>query len=376
VLIGALPRAALDGDVFLPPRSGPDAAAPTRSLTHRSCHGDLSGDTVAIMTDRTIRWGVLGTGGIAGAFAADLPLADGAELAAVGSRSDDHAAVFAERHGFARAHGSWAGLAADPDVDVVYVATPHAYHHAAAMACLAGGKAVLCEKPMTLDLGSSAQLVQEARGRGLFLMEAMWMRCNPSMRRIAELIDQGEIGDLVSVHADFGLQGPFEAAHRLRAPELGGGALLDLGVYPLNLAHLFLGTPATVQSWAHLTPERVDETTGVLLGYASGAVAALTCSINGPSRNAATITGTRGRIELPPGFYVPQSFQVFPEGREPETVELPFPGRGYQFEAAEVQRCLREGLLESPLMPQNTTLEIMSLMDAIREEIGVTYPPQ
>jgi predicted dehydrogenase len=205
-------------------------------------------------------------------------------------------------------------------------------------------------------------------------MEAMWMRCNPAVRRIAELIGDGAIGDVVTVHADFGLQGPFEAEHRLRAPGLGGGALLDLGVYPLNLAHLVLGLPTTVRSWAQLTPEGVDETTGVLLGYDSGAVAALTCSINGASRNAATITGTLGRIDLPPEFYMPRSFELRRVRHEPEVVDLPFDGTGYQYEAEEVQRCLRAGLLESPLMPHHTTLEVMSLMDAIRDEIGVVYP--
>jgi predicted dehydrogenase len=333
-------------------------------------------DSVVIMTDKPIRWGVLGTGGIATAFAGDLPRVAGAELAAVGSRSKDSAVAFAERHGFARAHGSWAELAADDAVDVVYVATPHAAHHDAVMTCLAGGKAVLCEKPMTLDLPSSAQLVQEARTRGLFLMEAMWMRCNPAIRRVAELVRDGAIGEPVTVQADFGLPGPFGATHRLRAPELGGGALLDLGVYPLNLAHLLLGTPATVQSRAHLTPEGVDETTGILLGYPSGAVATLTCSINGPFRNAATITGTRGRIELPPEFYAPQSFELHRTGRQPEVVSVPFGGRGYQYEADEVQRCLNAGLPESPLMPQDTTLEMMSLMDTVRNEIGVVYPEQ
>ncbi|UQU65358.1 Gfo/Idh/MocA family oxidoreductase [Couchioplanes caeruleus] len=320
----------------------------------------------------TTRWGILGTGGIAATFASDLPLAPGAELAAVGSRTPEAAAAFAERHGFARAHGSWAELAADPDVDVVYVATPHAHHHAAVTACLEGGKAVLCEKPMTLELATSAQLVQEARTRGLFLMEAMWMRCNPAVRRVQELVRDGAIGDVVTVHADFGLQGPFEATHRLRDPALGGGALLDLGVYPIHLAHLLLGTPATVQSWARLTPEGVDETTGMLLGYESGAVAALTCSISGASRNAASITGTLGRIDLPEGFFMPQSFVVHRDGRA-ETVEMPFEGRGYQFEAIEVQRCLAAGLPESPLVPHMATLDVMTMMDTIRAEVGVDY---
>ncbi len=324
--------------------------------------------------DIRIGWGILGTGGIANAFAGDLPLVEGAELAAVGSRTAQAAEAFAQRHGIARAHGSWAALAADPDVDVVYVATPHAFHLDAALACLAGGKAVLCEKPMTLDLASAAQLVQEARARGLFLMEAMWTRCNPAVLRIAELIAEGAIGPVIAVHADFGLQGPFATAHRLRDPALGGGALLDLGVYPINLADLVLGAPATVQSWAHLTPEGVDENTGILLGYESGAVAALTCSINGATRNAASITGTTGRIDLPPEFYMPKSFILSRAGRAPEVMNVPFEGRGYQFEAAEVQRCLRAGRVESPLMPPSTTLEIMGLLDTIRAQIGVTYP--
>jgi predicted dehydrogenase len=321
----------------------------------------------------TTRWGILGTGGIASAFAADLPLVDGADLAAVGSRTPEAAARFAEKHGIARAHGSWADLAADPDVDVVYVATPHAFHLPAAMACLQAGKAVLCEKPMTLDLTSSALLVQEARLRKVFLMEAMWMRCNPAIRDIVRQIEAGAIGTVRAVHADFGLQGPFEATHRLRNPEMGGGALLDLGVYPINLAHLILGAPASIQSWAHLTPELVDENTGLLFGYESGAVAALTCSINGATRNAASITGTEGRIDLPPGFFTPKSFVLTPAGGEPREFTFPFEGRGYRWEAAEVQRCLTEGRLESPLMPQNTTLEIMNLLDTVRTQIGVTY---
>jgi predicted dehydrogenase len=324
--------------------------------------------------DNRIRWGILGTGGIANAFADDLPLAEGAELAAVGSRTAQAAEAFALRHGVARAHGSWAALAADPDVDVVYVATPHASHLDAALVCLARGKAVLCEKPMTLDLASATQLVREARARRLFLMEAMWMRCNPAILRVAELIAEGAIGPVTAVHADFGLQGPFAVSHRLRDPALGGGALLDLGVYPINLADLVLGRPAAVQSWAHLTPEGVDENTGILLGYESGAVAALTCGINGATRNAASITGTTGRIDLPPDFYMARSFTLARTGRAPEVMNFPFDGRGYQFEAAEVQRCLRVGRVESPLMPQSATLEIMNLLDTIRAQIGVTYP--
>lgn len=325
------------------------------------------------MTDQKVRWGILGPGGIAEKFAADLHLVDGAELAAVGSRSADKAAEFAKRFGFDRAHGSYAELAADPDVDVVYVATPHSFHFDAAMTCIQAGKAVLVEKPITLDLVSAARLVQAAHSSGVFLMEAMWMRVNPAIRKIAELVEEGAIGWVSAIHADFGLQGPFAAEHRLRDPRLGGGALLDLGVYPIHLVHLIMGTPASVQAWAHLTPERVDENTGVLLGYQQGAVAALTCSINGASRNAASITGTDGRIDLPVEFYMPREFTLNRPGRAAETFQFPFEGIGYQFEAAEVQRCLLAGELESPLMTHATTLEIMTLLDTIRDEIGVVY---
>ena len=325
------------------------------------------------MTEQKVRWGILGPGGIASTFAQDLPLVPGAELAAVGSRSKATAAAFAERHGFARAHGSYAELAADDEVDVVYVATPHAFHLDAALACIEAGKAVLVEKPITLDLASAAQLVQAARTKNVFLMEAMWMRFIPAVRRIAEMVEAGDIGWVSSIHADFGLHGPFPASHRLRDPALGGGALLDLGVYPINLIHLIMGAPAAVRSWAHLTPEGVDENTGVLFGYPAGAVAALTCSINGESRNAATITGTDARIEIPPGFFHPTTFTVVRPGRADEVVDLPYQGAGYHFEAAEVQRCLLAGELESPLMPHRVTLEIMGLLDSIREEIGVAY---
>lgn len=325
------------------------------------------------MTDQKVRWGILGPGGIAAQFAKDLPLVPGAELAAVGSRSAENARAFAERYGFARAHGSYAELAADPEVDVIYVATPHAYHLDAALTCVEAGKAVLVEKPVTLDLTSAARLVQAAHANNVFLMEAMWMRLNPAVRRVAELVEEGAIGWVSAIHADFGLQGPFEADHRLRNPKLGGGALLDLGVYPINLAHLIMGAPSSVQAWAHLTPEGVDENTGVLLGWQPGAVAALTCSINGESRNAASITGTDGRIDLPSGFFVPREFTLHRAGKAPEVFEFPFEGNGYQFEAAEAQRCILAGELESPLMPHATTLEIMGLLDAIRDQIGVTY---
>jgi predicted dehydrogenase len=318
------------------------------------------------MTDRPVRWGILATGWIAARFVEDLRLVPGAEVVAVGSRAPEAARAFAGTHGIPRAYGSWAELAADPDVDVVYVATPHAAHHAASLTCLRAGKAVLCEKPFTLDRPGAAELVDAARERGLFLMEAMWTRCDPAVRRVQELVGEGAIGEVTGVTADFGVAGPFAPTHRLRARELGGGALLDLGVYPITIAHLFLGAPQHVRAWAKLGPEGTDENTGVLFGYESGAVAALTCGLVGPTPLTATVTGTTGRVELAAPFFRPPAFTVHRAGEPPEAVEWPVPGTGYQFEADEVQRCLRAGLVESPLVPHATTLEV-------RARIGVTY---
>jgi predicted dehydrogenase len=322
------------------------------------------------MTTRT-RWGILATGWIANRFAEDLRLLPDAEIAAVGSRTLDAARAFATRHGIPRAHGSWADLAADPDVDVVYVATPHSAHHEAARLCLMAGKAVLCEKPITLDLAAAQDLATIAREHGVFLMEAMWMRTNPAIRKITELVADNAIGEVNALYADFGIGGPFEPSHRLRDPALGGGALLDLGVYPVTFAHLFLGPPQRIAALASLTPEGVDDNTGIILAY-DGALATLHCGILGASPATATIVGDAGRIELPAPFYRPDRFTIHRNGQA-EVVQLPIRGNGMGYEAEEVMRCLREGLTESPLIPLSSTLDVMRSLDAIRAQIGVTY---
>ncbi|MQY10396.1 scyllo-inositol 2-dehydrogenase (NADP(+)) IolU [Streptomyces sp. RB5] len=327
----------------------------------------------------TIRWGILATGWIADQFARDLARTDGAEAVAVGSRTEEGAAGFAGRHGIARAHGSWAELAADPGVDIVYVATPHSAHHEATAACLAAGKAVLCEKPLTLNAGQARDLVDRARDGGRFLMEAMWMFTNPAVRRALELVKDGAIGDVRQVQADFGFAaGPLHPGHRLRDPRQGGGALLDLGVYPVSLAHLFLGAPDTVQANASLTPEGVDATTGILLGHENGAVAALTCSIESLSPCVAVIGGTEGTITLGTpfaagGFYRPDGLTLHRGDAEPERIDVPFEGLGYVHEIEEAGRCLRAGLLESPLVPWQSTLDVLTTLDTVRDRIGVHY---
>lgn len=321
--------------------------------------------------DDPIRWGILATGGIAAQFARDMQQnLDDAVITAVGSRTQEAATAFAQRFDIKRAHGSWHDLAADSDVDVIYLATPHSHHHQAAMLCLRAGKPLLVEKPITLDLGQAQELVSTARERGLFLMEAMWTRTLPSILKMLSLIEQGAIGEVTSVQASFGLGMEFAPEHRLRNPALGGGALLDLGVYPVTFAQLLLGEPHHVRAWASLHPEGTDAQTGIVLGFAGGAVATLHCGVRGEVR-AATIVGTKGRIEFAEGFHNADRFVLHQADAAPVSVVTEAAGLHYQ--AAEVGRCLRAGLTESPLVPLSATLSVMSTMDAIRAQIGVRY---
>ena len=331
------------------------------------------------MADK-IRWGVLATGGIAATFTEDLRTLPDAEVVAVGSRSLASARAFAERFDIPRAHGSWQELVDDPGVDVVYVANTHNAHFPATELCLRAGKAVLCEKAFTLNLGQAKTLIDLARDRGVFLMEAMWMRTNPAFRRMLEMLADGAIGDLSTVHADFYLAGPFPADHRLRDPKQGGGALLDLGVYPVTFAHAVLGVPSSVTAWAALNDEGTDANTGMLFGYShgphTGALAALTCGLTADSPVAATVSGTRGRIELGSTFFRPDSFRLHRAGAEAQTIRVPYTGRGMVHEAIEVMRCLREGLLQSPLVSWQDTLDVMALLDGVRAQIGVVFPEE
>ncbi|WP_338695955.1 Gfo/Idh/MocA family oxidoreductase [Streptomyces sp. Q6] len=329
------------------------------------------------MVAERVRWGILATGGIAASFTADLLDLPDAEVVAVASRSEASAKGFAERFGIGRAYGDWASLAADEDVDVVYVATPHMAHRAAAGLCLEAGRAVLCEKAFTLNAREAGELVTLARSRGLFLMEAMWMYCNPLIRRLKALVDDGAIGEVRTVQADFGLAGPFPPAHRLRDPEQGGGALLDLGVYPVSFAQLLLGEPSGVTASAALSEEGVDLQTGMLLSWESGAHAVLHCAINAGTGVTASVTGSAGRIDVPDGFFYPERFVLHRDGREPEEfVAAPEDGpRGsMRHEALEVMKRLRAGDTESPLVPLEGSLAVMRTLDSVRERVGVRYP--
>ena len=312
-----------------------------------------------------MRWGILGTGGIARSFAADLRLTDSGVVVAVGSRSQASADRFADEFGIENRHGSYESLVADPAVDVVYVATPHPMHHDNAILALRAGKHVLVEKPFTMNAAEARDVVRVARERRLFAMEAMWTRFLPHVAVIRDWLARGLLGDVVTVTADHGQWFAEDAGFRLFAPELGGGALLDLGVYPVSFASMVLGRPSRVVSMSDPAFTGVDAQTSMLFGYDSGAQAVLTCTLRAKSPTRAAIVGTDARIEVEGDFYAPVAVTLRPRKGDPIRVESAHEGRGLRHQADEVARRLAAGDLESPLMPLDETISIMETMDRV-----------
>lgn len=333
-----------------------------------------------------ISWGILATGKIARKFAADLALLPDARLAAVGARRQESADAFVAELGeeHTRAHGSYAALVEDPAVDVVYVASPHGLHHEHVRMALEAGKHVLCEKALTLNAAQAEELFALARERGLFLMEAMWMACHPLVRDLVARIRAGEFGEPRQLVADLGFKVMLPETDRIFAPELGGGALLDMGIYPLTFADLVLGEPDRLVAAAGLSPAGVDLDLAMSAVYPSGAVAALTASTTAHSARAAWLATDTGRLEVPAPFHHPEQVlwvEHDPEAGaflEPVRLDPPEPviGTGLANEAVEVMRCLREGLTESPLVPHEQTLRVLRQMDAVRAQVGVVYPAE
>lgn len=324
--------------------------------------------------DRPIRWGIIGAGGIATSFCDDLQLLDDHEVVAVGARSAGTSDAFASRFGISRTHSSYADLAADPLVDVVYVATPHPMHHDAAMLAIEAGKAVLVEKPFTMDAAQARSLVDAARARGTFLMEAMWTRFLPHIAAVRDVLASGRLGDIVLVTAEHGQWFAEDPEFRLFAPGLGGGALLDLGIYPVSFASMVLGTPTRITAVSDPAFTGVDAQTSVILRDDAGRHAVLTTTLAAATPNGAAISGTEARLEIEPTFYRPTSFSIVGRDGDRERVEVPHVGNGLRHQAAEVGRCLRAGLTESPILTLDETVSIMGTMDEIRRQIGLTYP--
>ncbi|MGC9358300.1 MAG: Gfo/Idh/MocA family protein, partial [Anaerolineae bacterium] len=292
--------------------------------------------------NKTIRWGILSTGSIAHKFAEGLSQLPDAELIAVGSRRQETAEAFGEEHGVPHRHASYEALANNPEVDVIYIGTPHPFHKENSLLALRAGKAVLCEKPLTINAAEAEEIITVARDRGLFLMEAMWTRFIPAVVRVRQLLAEGVIGNIRLFQADFGFRADFDPKSRLFAPKLGGGALLDIGIYPISFASMILGTPTQVTSLAHLGQTGVDEEAAILLSYPNGALAALLAAIRTATPTEATIMGTKGRIKVHSPFLHPHHLTLYSEGKE-EIIDIPYEGNGYNYEAAEVGRCLRTG---------------------------------
>ena len=324
---------------------------------------------------KKIKWGIMGPGRIAHKFAQSLKCSEAAEITAVGSRSMERAVEFAKQYGINRAYANYAKLAADNDVDIIYVATPHPAHFECALLCLKAGKAVLCEKPFTLNAAETKTLVKTAKSSKLFLMEAMWMRYLPAIVKVRELLTQGEIGEIRMVIADFGNRIPWDPSGRLLNPELGGGALLDVGIYPVSFASMVLGdSPTKITGIAHLGETGVDEQFSAVLGYEAGKIAALSGAVRTSLPNEARIIGTEGYVRVP-DFWRASSLELYQNGKM-EKFEIPFRSTGYIHEAEEAMYCLREGLIESSIMPLDESLKIMKILDTLRKQWGLKYPQE
>lgn len=321
-----------------------------------------------------IKWGILGPGAIAHKFAQGLKVLPDAELIAVGSRSKEKADQFANQYDIPHRYGSYEGLAKDDDVDVIYVATPHPFHKENSLLCLNHDKAVLCEKPFTINAKEAEEVINCARSRKIFLMEAMWTRFIPVMVKVREWLSSGAIGEIRMLTADFGFRTGWNPESRLLNPGLGGGALMDVGVYTLALASMvFAGPPNRITGMAHIGETGVDEQSSMILGYEKGQLAFLSCAVRTNTPQEARIIGTEGSIHIP-GFWHAASATLYVSGKEAEHVEIPFEGTGYNYEAAEVMKCLRQGKLESSIMPLDETLSIMKTADELRTQWGLRYP--
>jgi len=323
--------------------------------------------------DKVIRWGILGTGKIAKALATALKELPDAELAAVASRSADSANAFAAEFGAKRAHSSYQALADDPDVDVIYIATPHPMHHENALMCLRGGKSLLVEKAFTVNRREAEDIVALAREKKLFVMEAMWSRFQPAIVEARRLIEAGEIGKITNIQADLGFMADVGPEHRLFNPELGGGAMLDLGIYPLSVSAFFLGDVAEVKAMSVLGPTGVDVQTNFVLRHKNGGLSSCATSLTARTGATLTVCGSKGFLRLHSRFHHSDRFTIELNDGSSREIHLPRVGNGYAHEAMEVQRCLRAGLLESPVMPLDESLSLMGVMDDIRAQTGVRY---
>jgi predicted dehydrogenase len=326
---------------------------------------------------KIIRWGILGTGRIARKFASDLKLVENAELIAIGSRGKESADEFNKEFPVKYCHYSYLDLVQNPEVDVIYVATPHNLHYENTLLCLQHNKAVLCEKPFAMNSRQAIEMIEKAREKKLFLMEALWTKFHPHYIKMQEMVGQGLLGEIKAVLVNFGFKPIAPIPARLFDPALGGGTVMDIGIYNVFIAMSILGKPDAID--AVITPALtgVDEQCAILFRYKSGAMAQLFSTFSSNLATEADICGTEGRIRLTSRFYEPSSTVEFyadrVDSRQIIQVEKEA-GFGYQYEARHVNDCLRKGLMESPVVSFADTLLLMETLDKIRKIAGIHYP--
>jgi len=320
------------------------------------------------------RWGIIGPGKIAKKFASAIPLAGNAVLQAVASRDAGRSRDFAAQHGAAKWYDNYEQIATDPDIDAIYVATPHAFHTENTLLCLSHRKPVLCEKPMALNRKQVQQMVDASRQTNTFLMEAMWTRFLPHVEKILELLKEDKIGTVRYVRGDFGFYNPFDPESRLFNMALGGGSVLDIGVYPLFLCLAVLGKPDQITATGKLAPTGADETCLAVLQYDNGAMASAFSTVGAFTSLTAEIGGTEGTITIPSAWYKNNEFTLHRMGEEKQIFTFEPVTNGFEYQAREAMRCIEQGLTESPAMSHDFSLLLSETMDVVREKIGVSYP--
>jgi predicted dehydrogenase len=324
--------------------------------------------------NKIFNWGIIGPGGIAKKFADDLKFLPNAKLLAVASRSLDRAEAFANVYGANYSYGSYEEIISCKEIDAIYVATPHCEHYANTIMCLNAGIPVLCEKAFAVNIGQLTEMVTLSQTKKVFLQEAIWTRFHPSVKKVLEIIESGEIGKIIHIAADFGFLAPVDLSNRIYNLNLTGGSLMDIGIYPLFISKLILGNPKEIRAVGTLAETGIDLNCTMALNYESGATASLFSTVAAETDTICTIYGSKGKIFMHGRFHETKAVSVTIKGQDTKTFECERLGFGYSYEAADVQRCLAEGRIENDLLPLQFSKELLSIMDEVRKQIGVKYP--
>ncbi len=324
--------------------------------------------------NKTYNWGIIAPGGIARKFAHDLQFVPNARLHAVASRSLDRAESFIQEFGGSHAYGSYEEIINCPDLDVIYIATPHSEHYANTLMCLKAGLPVLCEKAFAVNSRQLTEMIHLSQSKKVFLQEAIWTRFHPSVKKVLEIIESGAIGKIIHISADFGFKAPYDLNGRMYNINLTGGSLMDIGIYPLFISKLILGNPISIKAVGTLAETGIDVNCSMALNYKSGATASLFSTVDAETDTICTIYGELGKILMHSRFHETKAITVSVKGQLPITYEVERLGFGYSYEAADVQRCLNDGAIENNLLPLEFSTELMDIMGNVRSQIGVVYP--